>query len=156
LVKALLDVSKRRQFGLPCWCDTAAGTYCVGQPECEAANAAIKGAYDFSSRPAPIAASNAADKPRIRLLTMNILKHTIHIAIYDLCQEIEKLPASEQQTKIVTMASALHNNADKLVDALRDAISCCRDDDKTTVLTEERLEAWKHAAEVDDAKDGEA
>jgi len=35
-----------------------------------------------------------------------------------------------------------------------DAISCCRDDDKTTILTEERLEAWKQAAEITDAKEG--
>jgi len=82
---------------------------------------------------------------------MNILKHTIHRAIYDLCGEIDSLPASEQATKCVVLASALHDKADKLIDALRDAISCCRDDDKTTVLTEERLEAWKHAAEIKDA-----
>jgi hypothetical protein len=90
------------------------------------------------------------DETRIRLLTMNILKHTIHSAIYDLCLEIEKLPASEQATKCVVMASALHDKANKLIDALRDAISCCRDDDKTTVLTEERLEAWRHVAEINE------
>ena len=79
---------------------------------------------------------------------MDILKHTINRSIYDLCLEIEKLPASEQQTKVVVMAIALHSKAEKLINALRDAISCCRDDDKTTVITEERLEAWKQAAEV--------
>jgi len=78
---------------------------------------------------------------------MNIQKHTIHRAIYDLCQEIEKLPASEQQTKVVTMASALHANADKLVDALRDCLSTYRADDKTTLVTEERMEMWEQIAE---------
>jgi hypothetical protein len=79
---------------------------------------------------------------------MDILKHTINRAIYDMCLEIEKLPASEQQTKVVVMASALHPKVERLIDALRDAISCCLDDDKTTVVTDERLDAWKQAAEV--------
>lgn len=50
---------------------------------------------------------------------MNISKHPIHKEIYELCLEIEKLPASEQETKVVTMAGELHKSADKLVDALR-------------------------------------
>jgi hypothetical protein len=52
LVKALLGVAnpRQRQHG-PCWCDTAAGIYCFGQPQCEAASLAIKGAYDFSPLP---------------------------------------------------------------------------------------------------------
>lgn len=33
---ALMSVSKKRQFG-PCWCDTLAGTYCVGQEQCKEA-----------------------------------------------------------------------------------------------------------------------
>lgn len=45
---------------------------------------------------------------------MNILKHPIYKAIYDLCHAIEELPASEQQTKIVMMASALEKPADDL------------------------------------------
>lgn len=40
---------------------------------------------------------------------MNINEHPIYKAIYDLCQEIEKLPASDQATKVVVMASALEN-----------------------------------------------
>lgn len=79
---------------------------------------------------------------------MNILKHTIHKAIYDLCSEIEKLPASDQQTKVVVMASNLHEPADKLVDALRDALIPYREDSKTSLVTEERMEAWRRAAEV--------
>ncbi len=41
LVAALLALSKQRQFG-PCWCDTIAGVYCVGQPQCRQAEEAIK------------------------------------------------------------------------------------------------------------------
>lgn len=78
---------------------------------------------------------------------MNIDKHTIHRAIYDLCQEIENLPASEQQTKVVVMASALQSKAERLVDALRDCLSTYRDDDKTTLVTEERIDAWEQIAE---------
>lgn len=35
--------------------------------------------------------------------------HPMHKQIYDLMQEIEKLPASEQQTKIITLAGELQN-----------------------------------------------
>jgi hypothetical protein len=38
---------------------------------------------------------------------MNILEHPIYKHIYELCSEIEKLPASEQQTKVVVMAGNL-------------------------------------------------
>jgi hypothetical protein len=38
-----------------------------------------------------------------------LYKHPMHQAIYDLCQEIEKLPASEQQTKCVVAAGELQN-----------------------------------------------
>lgn len=51
---------------------------------------------------------------------MNINEHPIYKNIYDLCQEIEKLPASEQQTKVVTMASDLEKPAAKLLTALRE------------------------------------
>jgi hypothetical protein len=50
---------------------------------------------------------------------MNINKHPIYKAIHALCLEIEKLPASEQQTKVVMMASALEKPADVLVDAMK-------------------------------------
>ena len=79
---------------------------------------------------------------------MDILKHTIHKAIYDLCLEIEKLPASEQQTKVVVMAGDMHTKADQLVDALRDALIPYRQDNKTSLVTEERMEVWRRAAEV--------
>jgi hypothetical protein len=46
---------------------------------------------------------------------MNILEHPIHKDIYDLCQEIENLPPSEQATKCVVMASKLHDPASKLL-----------------------------------------
>ena len=78
---------------------------------------------------------------------MDILKHSIHKAIYDLGCEIEKLPASEQQTKVSVMASDLQAKAEKLVDALRDAINTYGPQPKILV-TEERVEAWKAAAEV--------
>lgn len=80
---------------------------------------------------------------------MDILKHTIHKDIYDLCSEIEKLPASEQQTKVAVMAATLHTKADQLVDALRDALLPYRRDEKTSVVTDERIETWKLAAEVE-------
>lgn len=80
---------------------------------------------------------------------MDILKHTIHKDIYDLCSEIEKLPASEQQTKVAVMAANLHTKADQLVDAIRDALLPYRRDEKTSVVTDERIETWKLAAEVD-------
>lgn len=79
---------------------------------------------------------------------MDILKHTIHKAIYDLCLEIEKLPASEQQTKVVMMASDMHSKADRIIDALRDALTPYRQDSRTSLVTEERMEAWRQAAEA--------
>jgi len=51
---------------------------------------------------------------------MNILAHPIYKDIYDLCQEIEKLPASEQATKVVVMASALEKPADALLAKIKD------------------------------------
>ncbi len=50
---------------------------------------------------------------------MNIKEHPIYEAIYNLCQEIEKLPASEQQTKIVVMASALEQPTKNLISKLK-------------------------------------
>lgn len=47
---------------------------------------------------------------------MQLDKHPIYQAIYDLCQEIEKLPASDQATKIVIMAGNLQYPADKILD----------------------------------------
>lgn len=42
LWKALRGVGNVRQFpDQLCWCDTIAGTYCVGQPQCEAATEAL-------------------------------------------------------------------------------------------------------------------
>jgi hypothetical protein len=54
---------------------------------------------------------------------MNILEHPIYKDIYDLCQEIDKLPASEQETKCVVMASNLEKPAAQLVGTLRE-IKC--------------------------------
>jgi hypothetical protein len=51
---------------------------------------------------------------------MNILEHPIYKDIYDLCQEIEKLPASEQATKVVVMAGDLSKPAAKLVGTVRE------------------------------------
>lgn len=51
---------------------------------------------------------------------MNLLEHPIYKDIYDLCQEIEKLPPSELQTKLVTMAGALANPAKVLICQVRD------------------------------------
>jgi hypothetical protein len=38
--RALLALAKDCQFG-PCWCNTIAGWYCVGQKECKAARKAV-------------------------------------------------------------------------------------------------------------------
>lgn len=46
---------------------------------------------------------------------MNILAHPIYQSIYDLCVEIEKLPASDQQTKVVVMASELEKPVAALI-----------------------------------------
>jgi len=51
---------------------------------------------------------------------MNILEHPIYKDIYDLCQEIEKLPASEQATKVVVMAGDLGKPAAQLVGTVRE------------------------------------
>lgn len=51
---------------------------------------------------------------------MNINEHPIYQSIYDLCQEIEKLPASEQATKVVIMAGDLEKPSAQMVNALRE------------------------------------
>ena len=45
---------------------------------------------------------------------MNIDAHPIHRKIYELCLEIEALPASEQATKVVVLATALRDEAEQL------------------------------------------
>lgn len=61
-----------------------------------------------------------------------IYSHPTHRAIYDLMQELEKLPASEQQTKCVTLAgylqthvAAMRARAEKLAKCLRDNAADC-------------------------------
>jgi hypothetical protein len=49
---------------------------------------------------------------------MNINEHPAYKAIYELCLEIEKLPASEQQTKVVIMAGDLNQIIKPMVDRL--------------------------------------
>ncbi len=41
LAAALESVATMRQFG-KCWCNTADGTYCVGQKQCKEAQVALK------------------------------------------------------------------------------------------------------------------
>jgi DNA (cytosine-5)-methyltransferase 1 len=48
---------------------------------------------------------------------MNITEHPIYKDIYELCLEIEELPASDQQTKVVTMAGELEKPAAKMIAA---------------------------------------
>lgn len=50
---------------------------------------------------------------------MNIEEHPIYKNIYELCQEIEKLPASEQATKVVLMAADLEKPVTKLLSLVR-------------------------------------
>lgn len=52
--------------------------------------------------------------------------HPMHKAIYDLMQEIEKLPASEQQTKVVTLAGELQNLLARLRNSARGNALCLR------------------------------
>jgi hypothetical protein len=56
---------------------------------------------------------------------MNIYEHPIYKSIYDLCLEIEKLPASEQETKVVVMAGELEKPARELIAELRKAEAAC-------------------------------
>lgn len=51
---------------------------------------------------------------------MNLSEHPIYQNIYDLCVEIEKLPPSEQETKVVVMASDLEKPVAKLLNALQE------------------------------------
>lgn len=51
---------------------------------------------------------------------MNLSEHPIYQCIYDLCVEIEKLPASEQETKVVVMAADLEKPIAKLLKELKD------------------------------------
>ena len=55
----------------------------------------------------PAAVAGAA--PCSAVWNGQLLAHPFHMAIYELMGEIEKLPASEQETKVVTMAGALQN-----------------------------------------------
>lgn len=46
---------------------------------------------------------------------MDINEHPLRRAIYELCLEIEKFPASEQQTKTLIAASDLQEGVTKLL-----------------------------------------
>lgn len=48
LTKALRGTVRNQssQMNEPCWCDTIAGLYCVGQPQCEAAQKALNPAKE--------------------------------------------------------------------------------------------------------------
>lgn len=54
---------------------------------------------------------------------MDILKHPIYKAIYELGREIENLPASEQQTKLAVMCSNLQEPADLLYSQWQNALN---------------------------------
>jgi hypothetical protein len=56
----------------------------------------------------------------------HINRHPMHKAIYDLCGEIEKLPASEQQTKIVVAAGELQHGIAQLRAEAAKAAKCLR------------------------------
>jgi uncharacterized protein (DUF1684 family) len=76
---------------------------------------------------------------------MNTTKRPILEDFHRLQVEIEAMPASEQQTKVSIAMSQLRARVAKIEGALRDAISVYRNDDKTSVVTDERLEAWSFA-----------
>ncbi len=52
--------------------------------------------------------------------------HPLHKAIYDLCQEIEKLPASEQATIAVSAAAALQDQVAALRFTVGDNTRCLK------------------------------
>jgi hypothetical protein len=62
-----------------------------------------------------LSATASGTAPALGLATGSVVfdgridQHPMHRAIYELMGEIEKLPGSEQQTKVVTMAWLLHN-----------------------------------------------
>lgn len=51
---------------------------------------------------------NTNDTPTV-LFKGHLNEHVAHRDIYELCLEIEKLPASEQQTRVVTLAGELQH-----------------------------------------------
>lgn len=53
--------------------------------------------------------------------------HPFHQAIYDLCQEIENLPASEQETKVVIMAGELQNRVAEMRAEASKQAKCLRE-----------------------------
>jgi hypothetical protein len=62
-----------------------------------------------SPKPETIAPGVAAPVPGSVVFDGHLYKHPFHRAISDLCVEIEQLPGSLQQTKVVTMAGDLQH-----------------------------------------------
>ena len=58
---------------------------------------------------------------------MNLTDHPVFQAIYDACQECEKLPASEQQTRTVIAIGAIALPATALLTDLRQAQAALRE-----------------------------
>ena len=56
-----------------------------------------------------------------------LLAHPFHMAIYELMGEIEKLPASEQETKVVIMACALQNRVAEMRAEASKQAKCLRE-----------------------------
>jgi hypothetical protein len=56
-----------------------------------------------------------------------LLAHPFHMAIYELMGEIEKLPASEQETKVVIMAGELQNRVAALRAEAAKQAKCLRE-----------------------------
>lgn len=79
---------------------------------------------------------------------MDISKHTLLNRIYEHGRAIEELPCSELQTKISVQNSEIAREAERLIDALRDALIPYRDDTEKVLVTEERMEAWRQVAET--------
>jgi hypothetical protein len=57
------------------------------------------------------------------------------------------IPKNEREHWAARRIEELERNADAIATALGDALSTFRDDDKTTIITVERQEAWKAALE---------
>ena len=51
---------------------------------------------------------------------MNITEHPIYMAIYNLTQEVEKLPPSKEQTEFVTRITNLEYTAKLLIDSAKE------------------------------------
>lgn len=78
--------------------------------------------------------------------------HPLHRSIYDLCQEIEKLPPSDHATKLVVMAGALQQPVAQLRAVHADAADRLAELKRENAALRKQRDEWKSCAERTDAK----